>query len=52
MPPSTGRSPDKPKKTLSLPGKRATAKPVPPAEHAGYDPGDSHKQVTPGKTLK
>ncbi|MDI1252492.1 hypothetical protein [Thermomonas sp.] len=52
MPPSTELSPDKLKKTLSLPGKRATAKPVPPAEHAGYDSGDSHKQVAPEKSLK
>jgi hypothetical protein len=52
MPASTGRSPDKPKKTLSLPRKGAAAKPASPAEHAGHYAGEAQKQGTPGKSLK
>jgi hypothetical protein len=50
MPASTERAPHKPTTTLSLPGKRAAAKPAAPAEHAGHDAGDLQKQVTPEKS--
>jgi hypothetical protein len=43
MPVSTERSPHKPTKTLSLPGKRAAAGPAPPADHAGQSQGDAQK---------
>jgi hypothetical protein len=52
MPASTKRPPQKPTKTLSLPGKRAAAKPAPSAEHASHHPGELQKQVTPGKSPK
>ena len=52
MPASTGRSPHKPTKTLSLPSKGVASQPAAPAEHAGRDASDSQKQVTPEKEFQ
>jgi hypothetical protein len=52
MPASTESFPHKATKTLSLPGKRATAKPTSPDEHAGHAPGDLQMQAVPEKSPK